>query len=110
MKLGKLPQHLDHPVVVLQRMKTRPREEVAAGLRVAVLRLMHVPEHNEMDALHSVGFLKRRWRTWFEAVGMDRWKVNSQAPRITSRRAVPKAVCALNESGLRSASEACYTQ
>src|SRR5205823_14320605 len=58
-KLRKLAQRLGHAVVILEGMKARPREHVAAGFWVAILRLMHVPQHNQMNAIHSAGVRKR---------------------------------------------------
>src|SRR5712691_741488 len=54
MKIGKLAEHFHHAPVILQRMQARPGEDVAPALRVAVLRLMHVPQQNQMNALHRL--------------------------------------------------------
>src|SRR5689334_24558201 len=99
MEFGKFAKHLDHAVVVLKRMKTRPRKDVAAGFRVAVLRLMHVPQHNQMDAIHSAGVPKRGSRRWFVATGIDRIKVYRQeepiaAPLLKTRNTASPPVCA----------------
>src|SRR5579884_11046 len=43
----------NHSPVVFQRVEAGPRKNVVLSLRVAVLRLMHVPKQNEMNAVHQ---------------------------------------------------------
>ena len=61
MKFGKLAKRLRHAVVVLEGVQARPRQNITARFRVLVLRLMHVPQHNQMDAVHSEGVPKQGW-------------------------------------------------
>jgi len=56
-KIGEFAKHFDHTPVVFQRVQTRPRQDVAPAFRVAVLRLMHVPQHGQMNPLHCVRLL-----------------------------------------------------
>src|SRR2546429_6616539 len=85
MEVGELAKQFDHAVVVLEGVQARPRENIAASFWVAVLRLMHVPQHNQMDAIHSAGVPKRGSRRWFVATGIDRIKVNRQEDRKSTR-------------------------
>ena len=52
-ELRKFVHHVHHAPVIFQSMQARPREHVAAAVRIAVLRLMHVPQDNQMNRLHS---------------------------------------------------------
>ena len=47
--VGELVQQLDHPVVVLEGMHAHPGQPVVPGDEVLVIRLVHVPEENEVD-------------------------------------------------------------
>ncbi len=49
---GKLPQQRGHAVVVLERVKPGPREDVLVGDEILVIRLVHVPQ--EGDASHTL--------------------------------------------------------
>src|SRR5215467_4739789 len=51
-KLGKILEDLHHAPVVLQGVQAGPRKHVATRFRVAVLRLVHVPEQDQMDLVH----------------------------------------------------------
>src|SRR6516225_1684912 len=84
MKVGELAKGFDHAVVVLEGVQARPGENVAAGFRVAVLRLVHVPQHNQMDAIHSAGVPSRASRRCFLATGIDRIKVYRQDEPIAA--------------------------
>ncbi len=52
MHAGKFLDHADHAPVVLERMKARPRQHVTPGRRIAILRLVHVPQDHQVDAVH----------------------------------------------------------
>ena len=43
-KFRRFLQHAHHAPVILEGVQPRPREHVAAGFRIAILRLMHVPQ------------------------------------------------------------------
>src|SRR5262249_6081465 len=51
-KSRKLLQNFHHTPVVLQGMQARPRQHIPPRFRIAVLRLMHVPQHNQVDPVH----------------------------------------------------------
>src|SRR5258708_30534843 len=53
MEVGKFAEHLDHAPIILEGMQARPGEDIASTFGVAVLRLMHVPQDNQMNPLHS---------------------------------------------------------
>src|SRR5215472_1140189 len=52
-----------HPVVVLRRMQPCPREHVLPRLRIAVLRLVHMPQHHQMYPIHSLCILEVFFKT-----------------------------------------------
>jgi len=52
MEVGEFAEDFDHAPVIFQGMQTRPREHVTPVFGVAVLRLMHVPQHDQMNPLH----------------------------------------------------------
>ena len=52
MHAGKFLDHANHAPVILERMKARPRKHVAPGRGIAILRLVHVPQHHQVDAVH----------------------------------------------------------
>ena len=54
MHVRKLLEDLDHAVVVLEGVHTRPGQFILAGYEVFVERLMHVPEEAEMDSRHEL--------------------------------------------------------
>src|SRR5271154_6100993 len=41
MNARKFLKHTDHAPIVLERMKTGPRQHIASGRRIAILRLVH---------------------------------------------------------------------
>jgi len=51
-EIGELAENFDHAPIIFQSVEPRPRQYVASCFRVAVLRLMHVPQDNQMDPLH----------------------------------------------------------
>ena len=52
MHAGEFLHDLHHSPVILQRVQARPRQHVAPRRRVAVLRLMHVPDQNDVNGPH----------------------------------------------------------
>src|SRR5260370_33624370 len=48
----KFLEDLHHAPVILQGMQAGPRQDVAPGFRIAVLRLVHVPENDQMNLVH----------------------------------------------------------
>jgi len=52
MEPGNFREHLHHAPIVLHGVEAGPRENVAAALGVAILRLVHVPQHHQVDAIH----------------------------------------------------------
>ncbi len=46
----KFLQYFHHPPIVLQRVQPRPRQQVAPCRRVAILRLVHVPQNGQVHA------------------------------------------------------------
>src|SRR6266480_4844518 len=52
MEVGISAEHVDHSPVIFQGVQARPGEDIASAFRVAVLRLMHVPQDNQMNPLH----------------------------------------------------------
>ncbi len=51
-KFRNLLQNSDHAPVVFYGVQARPREDVPPTFGVAILRLVHVPEHYEVNARH----------------------------------------------------------
>src|ERR1700722_11022933 len=45
-------QHRYHAPIILERVKPRPGQDVPAGLRVPILRLVHMPQQHEIHAIH----------------------------------------------------------
>src|SRR5882724_11800197 len=45
-------KNLDHAPVILERVQSRPWQNVAASLGIAILRLVHVPQNNQMNLIH----------------------------------------------------------
>src|SRR5207237_10412631 len=99
MKFGKLAKRLRHAVVVLEGVQARPRQNITARFRVLVLRLMHVPQHNQMDAVHSEGVPKQGWHRWLVAVCRGRFKVDKQERPM--RAAAARFAIAETHLGLR---------
>ena len=52
MDAGKFAKDFHHAPVVFEGVQARPGKQVLTGGRIAVLRLMHVPENDEIDAAH----------------------------------------------------------
>ncbi len=52
MHARKFLEHAYHAPVVLESMQPGPGQHIAAGGRVAVLRLMHMPENDQMNSVH----------------------------------------------------------
>lgn len=52
MDAGKLAKDFHHAPVVFEGVKARPGKQVLAGGGIAVLRLVHMPENDEIDAAH----------------------------------------------------------
>src|SRR6266446_9654926 len=51
-KFRKFLEDLHHAPVIFQGMEAGPWQDVAPAFRVAVLRLVHVPENDQMDLVH----------------------------------------------------------
>ncbi len=49
---GKFAKDFHHAPVVFEGMQARPRKQVLSGGGIAVLRLVHMPENNKIDATH----------------------------------------------------------
>ncbi len=49
---GKFVEDLDHAPVIFEGVQARPGKQVLTGGRIAILRLVHVPEDDEIDAAH----------------------------------------------------------
>src|SRR6266404_4764366 len=49
---GSFAQHPHHAPVIFQRMQARPWRNVLPGFRIAILRLMHMPQDHQVDAIH----------------------------------------------------------
>src|ERR1700676_5391599 len=47
--------HLHHAPVILHGMEPRPRQNVLPGFRIAILRLVHVPQNHQVYAVHQKG-------------------------------------------------------
>ena len=69
--VGKLAQDRHHAVIVLQRVKAHPRQDVLPRHEVFVVRLVHVPQdgdtgHNQLSSLKSElsGFKSQVFRPW----------------------------------------------
>src|SRR5262249_685532 len=60
MEFRELFQDFDHAPVILQGVQARPWKHVPACFRIAILRLMHVPQHNQVDLVH--GYRRTRGR------------------------------------------------
>src|ERR1700730_16735846 len=45
-------QHFYHSKIILRGMQPRPRQHIPPGLRVAILRLVHVPQHHQVHSIH----------------------------------------------------------
>src|SRR5256885_4276182 len=54
-------QNLDHAPVILERVQSRPGQNVAASLGIAILRLVHVPQNNEINLVHRAH--RAGWRS-----------------------------------------------
>src|SRR5712672_2060980 len=54
-KVGRFAQHLHHTPVVFQSVQSRPRQNILSGFRIAILRLVHVPQDHQVDAIHRRG-------------------------------------------------------
>ena len=52
MKTRKFLEYSHHTPVVLESVKPGPRQHIAARRRITILRLVHVPQHHQMDAVH----------------------------------------------------------
>ena len=52
MDAGKFAEDLHHAPVIFEGVQARPGKQVLTGGRIAVLRLVHVPENDEIDAAH----------------------------------------------------------
>src|SRR5256885_8583404 len=63
-KPGEFFQNLDHAPVILERVQARPWQNVAASLGIAILRLVHMPQNNEINLVH------RAHRAGWRALGM----------------------------------------
>ena len=50
---GKFAKNPHHSPIIFQRVKPRPGKQVLTGRRVSILRLVHVPEDDEINAAHS---------------------------------------------------------
>src|SRR5262249_4199330 len=59
MELWKFAKHLHHAIIIFESVKARPKKNVAARLRITILQLMHVPQHDKMNAIHSADVRKR---------------------------------------------------
>jgi hypothetical protein len=53
MQARELFDHSDHAPIILERMQARPGKNVAARGRVAILRLMHVPQDHQVNRVHQ---------------------------------------------------------
>src|SRR6202790_3918998 len=53
MEIGGIPQEFDHAPVIFERMKAGPRKHVARGFGIAILRLVHVPQNDQVDTVHE---------------------------------------------------------
>src|SRR6202790_2266113 len=53
MEIGGIPQDFDHAPVIFERMKAGPRKHVARGFGIAILRLVHVPQNDQVDTVHE---------------------------------------------------------
>src|SRR5258708_7732552 len=51
---GSFAQHLHHAPVIFQGMQARPRQNILSGFRIAILRLVHVPQDHQVDAIHRL--------------------------------------------------------
>src|SRR6202162_1311795 len=51
-KSRKLLQHFHHSKIIFRRMQPRPRQHIPLGFRIAILRLMHVPQHHQVHSIH----------------------------------------------------------
>ena len=54
-------KNLDHAPVILERVQSRPWQNVAASLGIAILRLVHVPQNNEINLVHRAH--RAGWRS-----------------------------------------------
>src|SRR5258707_3124843 len=48
-----LAEYLHHAPVIFHGMKARPRQNVLPSLRIAILWLVHVPQHDQGYAIHQ---------------------------------------------------------
>jgi hypothetical protein len=48
----KFPEQLHHSPIVFQRVQARPWQHESAGNRIAVFRLMHVPDQDKVNSIH----------------------------------------------------------
>ena len=51
-------KHAHHPPIVLDRVQAGPGQHVRPGGRVAILRLMHMPEQDEVESAHAAAILR----------------------------------------------------
>src|SRR5437879_13873758 len=77
MHTRELLEHSNHAPIILQRGQPRPRQDILPGGRVAILRLVHVPKQNQMDAIHPAATSPVPFRIMLECL--------SQAMRLIDR-------------------------
>ena len=82
MHARKFLDHADHAPVILERVKARPRKHVTPGGGIAILRLVHVPQDHQVNAIHREAAPHfRSGRLRFE----NQANKHSSLPRICGR-------------------------
>ncbi len=79
----KFLDHPNHAPIILERVKSSPRKHISSRRRVAILRLMHVPQHHQVYSVH-----RRDTRADRKNV-FSLFALNFPPPQIKTARAEP---------------------